>query len=217
MTPTLRRPRQGRGTVIVFALLGAALLAVTLLAALPLAEAQAAPKPEDPKKQTLWDLYLDAKEAYAMKMELGDQALLVDVREPIEIMFTGFTDVVDVNVPFMLANRSAWNEKKSVFLMEKNPDFEPGIARALAERGLGKDTPVILMCRSGGTRGAPSANALWGQGYDRVYVVVDGFEGGTIKQGPQKNWRLKNGWKNAGLPWSYKLNREKMYVMPEGL
>ncbi|RKZ61085.1 MAG: sulfurtransferase, partial [Gammaproteobacteria bacterium] len=24
-------------------------------------------------------------------------------------------------------------------------------------------------------------------------------------------WRLKNGWKNSGLPWSYKLNKEKMY------
>ena len=217
MTRILQRPLQGRGTAVVFALLGAALLAVILLAAVPPTAAQAAPKPEDPKKQTPWDLYLDAKEAYAMKMELGEKALLVDVREPIEIMFTGFTDVVDVNIPFMLANRSAWNEKKSVFQMEKNPDFEPGIARALAERGLGKDAPVILMCRSGGTRGAPSANALWDKGYDRVYVVVDGFEGGTVKEGPQKNWRLKNGWKNAGLPWSYTLNKEKMYFMPEGL
>ena len=217
MSQTLQRALQGRSTVGVFARLGAALLAVTLLAAAPLIAAQAAPKPEDPKKQTPWNLYLDAKEAYVMKMELGEKALLVDVREPIEIMFTGFTDVADVNVPFMLANRSAWNEKKSVFLMEKNPDFEPGIARALAERGLGKDAPVILMCRSGGTRGAPSANALWSKGYDRVYVMVDGFEGGTVKEGPQKNWRLKNGWKNAGLPWSYKLNKEKMYFMPEGL
>ena len=217
MTRILQRPLQRRGTAVVFALLGAALLAVILLAAVPPTAAQAAPKPEDPKKQTPWDLYLDAKEAYAMKMELGEKALLVDVREPIEIMFTGFTDVVDVNVPFMLANRSAWNEKKSVFQMEKNPDFEPGIARALDERGLSKDAPVILMCRSGGTRGAPSANALWGKGYDRVYVVVDGFEGGTVKEGPQKNWRLKNGWKNAGLPWSYTLNKEKMYFMPEGL
>lgn len=191
-------------------------LSVALIAAfafvLPLSAA-AAPEPEDPKKQTPWGLYLDAKEAYAMKTAEGDRVLFVDVREPIEIMFTGFTDVIDVNVPFLIANRGKWHPTKPNFAMEKNPDFEPGIARALEARGLTRDTAVILMCRSGGTRGAPSANALWGKGYSRVYVVVDGFEGGTVKEGAKKNWRLKNGWKNAGLPWSYRLNKEKMYFV----
>ena len=68
------------------------------------------------------------------------------------------------------------------------------------------------MCRSGGERGAPSAKALEGKGYKQVYVVTDGFEGETIKEGPKKNWRLVNGWKNADLPWSYKLNKAKMYL-----
>ena len=175
--------------------------------------ALAAPAPSDPTKQTSWGLYLTSTEAYEMKTAKDREVLFVDVRDPVEIMFTGFTDVVDVNVPFMLADRNRWNPKKPVFLMARNPDFEPGIARALAARGLGKDTPVILMCRSGGTRGAPSAKALEGKGYKSVYVVVDGFEGGTIKSGPKKNWRLKNGWKNSGLPWTYKLNKEKMYGM----
>jgi rhodanese-related sulfurtransferase len=184
--------------------IAAAVLAVSV-------PAGAAPEPKDPKKQTPWHLYLDAREAYDMKTARGGEVLFVDVREPIEIMFTGFTDVVDVNVPFLLANRAKWHPAKPNFAMEVNPDFEPGIARALKARGLTKETPVIVMCRSGGARGAPSAKALWGKGYARVFVVVDGFEGGVIKDGPKKNWRLKNGWKNAGLPWSYKLNKEKMY------
>ena len=188
-----------------------ALIAAAAIA-LPIS-AGAAPEPQAPEKQTPWHLYLDAKEAYEMKTAKGDHILFVDVREPIEIMFTGFTDVVDINVPFLLADRGKWHPTKPNFAMEKNPDFEPGIARALAARGLTKETPVILMCRSGGARGAPSARALWGKGYKEVYVVVDGFEGGTIKEGPQKNWRLKEGWKNAGLPWSYKLNKEKMYFV----
>lgn len=174
--------------------------------------ATAAPEPKDTKKQTPWHLYLDSREAYDMKMAKGDQVLFVDVRDPIEIMFTGFTDVVDINIPFLTANRVKWHSKKPNFSMAKNPDFEPGIARALEARGLSKETPVILMCRSGGTRGAPSAMKLWGKGYSQVYVVTDGFEGGKIKKGDKKNWRLKNGWKNANLPWSYKLNKEKMYV-----
>lgn len=190
----------------------AAALAAAVAVALALPGAtKAAPEPQDPKRQTPWHLYLDAKEAYEMKMANGAQVLFVDVREPIEIMFTGFTDVVDINVPFLIANRDAWHPKKPNFAMEKNPDFESAILRALLARGLTKETPVILMCRSGGTRGAPSALALWGKGYKQVYIVVDGFEGDTLKDGPKKNWRLKNGWKNAGLPWSYKLNREKMY------
>jgi len=67
---------------------------------------------------------------------------------------------------------------------------------------LDKSAPIILMCRSGGTRGAPGAKMLEGKGYENVYVVTDGFEGGKIKQGEMKIWRTKNGWKNAGLPWS---------------
>ncbi len=186
--------------------------ALVVLALSPLA-AGAAPEPEDPKKQTPWHLYLDSREAFEMKQAKGDQVLFVDVREPIEIMFTGFTEVVDVNVPFLIANRSKWNDKKSVFLMEKNPDFESAIAHALSKFGLTKEAPIILMCRSGGTRGAPSANALWDKGYTQVYVVVDGFEGDKVQEGSHKNWRLKNGWKNAGLPWGWKLNREKMYFV----
>ena len=190
-------------------------LALALAAALALAlatSAGAAPEPPDPKRQTTWRLYLDAREAYDMKMARGDEVLFVDVRDPIEIMFTGFTDVVDVNVPFLLADRGRWHPTRPNFAMRKNLDFEPGIARALAARGLTRDAPVILMCRSGGTRGAPSAMALAGKSYAQVYVVVDGFEGGIVRDGPRRNWRLKDGWKNAGLPWSYRLDRRKMYL-----
>lgn len=188
------------------------LAALVLVAAIAApAAGNAAPAPKDPKKQTPWGLYLTSKEAFAMKQAEGGKVLFIDVRDPVEVMFTGFTDVVDANIPFMLANRNKWHEKKPVFKMERNADFEPAIARALAARGLSKDTPVILMCRSGGTRGAPSAKALDGKGYKKVYVVVDGFEGGTVKDGPKKNWRLRDGWKNSGLPWSYKLNKAKMY------
>ncbi|MEQ8584991.1 MAG: sulfurtransferase [Thalassobaculaceae bacterium] len=177
--------------------------------------AQAADAPSDPKKQTSWGLYLTAQEAHDLKMAEGDEALFVDVRDPIEIMFTGFTDVVDANIPFLLSNPAAWNDRKSVFLMERNPGFADAVDAALAARGLDRSAPVILMCRSGGSRGAPSARALEGRGLERVYVVVDGFEGSALKDHPNGPWRLKNGWKNSGLPWGYALNREKMFMRSE--
>ncbi|MER2623044.1 MAG: rhodanese-like domain-containing protein [Accumulibacter sp.] len=170
----------------------------------------AADAPRDPSRRTSWGLYVNSSEAFQMKTgPQGKEMLLVDVRDPVEIMFTGFTDVVDINIPFMLSNRQKWNEQKNVFAMEVNPDFEPRIAKALADRKMSKDSPIILICRSGGERGAPSANALEGKGYAKVYVVVDGFEGDTLKEGEKKNWRLVNGWKNSGLPWSYTLNKSK--------
>ena len=171
----------------------------------------AAPKPSDPGKQTPWDLYVNSKEAYDLKMQLADKVLFVDVRDPAEIQFTGFTDVVDVNIPFKFASIKKWNSKKSVLHMQKNANFIADIEKALANKGLTKDDAIIIMCRSGGTRGAPAANGLFEKGFKKVYVVTDGFEGGTLKKGDKKGWRLKNGWKNSGLPWSYKLNKEKMY------
>jgi len=177
------------------------------------AVALAAPVPESPDRQTSWGLYVDSHEAYEMKTgKDGQKMLFVDVRDPIEIMFTGFTDTVDVNIPYLISNPRKWNDKKNVYAMEPNKSFESQVARALSERGLSKDDAVILMCRSGGERGAPSAKALEGKGYRQVYVVTDGFEGETVKDGPKKNWRLVNGWKNSDLPWSYKLNPKKMYI-----
>lgn len=187
-------------------------LMLALMFAIMAGPATAAPAPSDPERQTSWGLYIDSKEANNLKLQLGDKMLLVDVRDPVEIMFTGFAPAVDVVVPFMSADRTKWNDKKSAFAMEKNPNFEAQIAKALADRGLSKDAPIAIMCRSGGERGAPSAKDLDGKGYSKVYVVVDGFEGDTLKDGERKGWRLVNGWKNSGLPWSYKLDKAK--VMP---
>lgn len=173
---------------------------------------QAADAPTDPKKQTPWGLYLTSTEAYDFKQKHGETALFVDVREPVEIMFTGFTDVVDVNVPFLMVNPTKWNPKKPKLAMEKNPEFANQVLTALEARGLDKDTPVLLMCRSGGTRGAPSAKALVGTGLTQVYVVVDGFEGGSSKTDPNGPHRNVSGWKNSGLPWGYKLNPDKIFL-----
>ncbi len=173
--------------------------------------ALASAKPDDPKKQTPWDLYVDSQEAYDLKTQLGDKALFIDVRDPAEIKFTGFTDVVDINIPYKFADIKKWNSKKSSIHMESNPNFASDIEEALADKNLTKNDAVIIMCRSGGTRGAPAANTLFDRGFKKVYVVTDGFEGSSLKKGDKKGWRLKNGWKNSGLPWSYKLNKEKMY------
>ena len=171
----------------------------------------AASVPKSPKKQTIWNLYVDAKEAGAMKKANPNKVLFIDVRDPIELLFVGYTDVVDYNIPFKTANKNKWHSKKPIFALEVNKHFEEDIAKALKMKNMTKDNSIIIMCRSGGSRGAPAIKLLEGHGYKSIYVVVDGFEGSKTKKGDKKGFRLKNGWKNSGQKWTTKLDKKKMY------
>ena len=156
-------------------------------------------------------LSITPEEVYEMTQEQGEQMLSVDVRDPVEIMFIGFTDSVDTNIPFKLVDRTRWNEKKGVFAMDTNPDFVAQVDEALAAKGLDRDALIVTMCRSGSSRGKPSADYLLERGFNNVKYVENGFQGGSIKEGDQKGLRVKNGWQNSGLPWSPKANPEKIY------
>lgn len=154
---------------------------------------------------------ISAEDAY-MKIQKADQnVLLVDVRDPVEIMFVGFSDAVHINVPYMLVDRSQWNAERNLFKMSQNPDFVADIKAELDKRGLGADAEVITMCRSGSERGEASAMFLREHGFPNARFVINGFQGGAIKEGAQAGFRMKNGWQNSGLPWSAKLNPEKIY------
>lgn len=47
-------------------------------------------------------------------------------------------------------------------------------------------------------------------GYTRVYSVLEGYEGDKAKEGPHAGQRVVNGWRNQGLPWTCKLERNEM-------
>jgi rhodanese-related sulfurtransferase len=85
------------------------------------------------------------------------------------------------------------------------------MADLTAKTNMDKTSTIILMCRSG-DRSARAADLLGKAGYTNVYSVVDGFEGDIAKEGDHKGQRAVNGWKNAGLPWTYDLTKSKMYV-----
>ncbi len=186
-------------------------LIVSVAQVAPVAHA-ADPSRVPPNKQTKAGLYLDAREAYELKQKLGDQVLFVDVRTRAEISYLGMPSVADAHIPaFEHPPNAAWDDKSGRFKMDPNPDFEPELARRLAARQLSKQDTVILICRSG-DRTSRAVNFLTELGYSKVYTVVDGFEGDAIAEGPQAGQRVLNGWKNAGLPWTYKLDKNKMYL-----
>lgn len=155
-------------------------------------------------------LSMTPQAVWSMVQQNPDDILFVDVRDPVEIMFIGFTDAVDINIPFKQVDRTNFNEDKAIFSMPDNPNFARDVEKALQDKGLDKDALIVTMCRSGSARGKPSADYLLSQGFTNVKYVDHGFQGDTVKEGENQGFRLINGWQNAGLPWSLKINPNKI-------
>jgi len=156
------------------------------------------------KKRTTLGLYLSPKEAYNMASK--GKVLFIDVRTREEVNFLGMPTVADANIPYMeMDPMYAWNDKKSTYKLLPNSGFVSTVEDRVKAKGFDKNSPIILMCRSG-DRSALATNLLAKAGFTKVYSVVTGFEGNMSKQGR----RSMDGWKNAGLPWSYKLSKAKM-------
>lgn len=162
------------------------------------------------KKQTPQGRYLTAKEAYDMVGRDPKGVLFLDVRTRAEAVFVGVPTMIDALVPFVeVGDWDAWDDEKKTVKLQANDSFIAGVDEALERKGLGKDGPIILMCRSG-SRSAKAARILHVAGYDEVYTVTDGFEGDEADEGPRQGERTVNGWKNTNLPWTYELERAKL-------
>lgn len=180
---------------------------VMLLLALALAvgaHAQDIPK----AKQSRLGKYLTAPEAAAMLKTDRARILFVDVRTRAELQFVGYATDIDGVVPFVEMSQFAeWDDANNRYKLEPNASFSDGVTRLLKAKGLAKTDTVILICRSG-DRSARSADLLAEAGYPNVYSVIDGVEGDLSPEGR----RTVNGWKNAGLPWTYKMDKKKAYA-----
>jgi rhodanese-related sulfurtransferase len=167
-------------------------------------------------KKTQAGLYLTSPQAYEHILQGSEYTTFIDIRTPEEVQFLGMPTPAHANIPYMQLNEwKAWDDKKNQFLMEVNADFIASVERLIRERGLAKSDAIILICRSG-DRSAKAADLLAGLGYTTVFSVLDGYEGDVAKTGAQTGQRVVNGWKNNGLPWSYRLDKTKMYSLNEG-
>ncbi|MBP8175777.1 MAG: sulfurtransferase [Sphaerotilus sp.] len=159
-------------------------------------------------KRTRAGLYMMAADVPAFLAAQGGRVLFLDVRTRAEAMYVGMAESVDALVPYVEHQElmTDWDEQRRIYRLEPLQDFVPEVERRLAERGLVRTDAVVLICRSG-DRSSRAANRLAEAGFTRVHSVVDGFEGDMSPQGR----RSVNGWKNAGLPWTYRLERSRMY------
>ena len=163
------------------------------------------------KKQTTLGLYMTPQQALDTMKSQPDNTLFIDVRTREEVNFLGMPTVADANIPYMKLNEwFNWNEKKKNFKMEVNSEFIDDITNRLTNKNLSKEDKIIFICRSG-SRSAKATDLLAKLGYTNVYSVTEGFEGDKSKNGDLKGQRVVNGWKNHNLPWSYKLEKNKMY------
>jgi len=158
------------------------------------------------EKQTALGLYVSAKEAYERWKAEPDKVKIIDVRTPEEYLFVGHPTMAwKVPVAVQLYE---WDAEKKRYPMKPLLDF---VARM--REVANPDDTLMLMCRSGG-RSAIAVNFLAQAGFKHVYNIIDGMEGDTI-QDPDSVFvgqRLKNGWKNAGNPWTYNLTPERMVL-----
>lgn len=177
-------------------LLAAAML---LAAAAPAGAGAVDPAALPEAKRTPLGLYMTAAEAAAA----AERAFFVDVRDPLELELVGAPTGIDANIPAALLTRD-YDPARRGHAWEPNPGFPAEVEAALAARGFGKDHPILVSCRSGG-RSALAARRLIAAGFTEVWNVVDGFEGDMDRA---TGARDMNGWRNAGLPWSYEIAPE---------
>ena len=129
-------------------------------------------------------------EAWAL-LERHPGAQMVDVRTAPEWNFVGLPDLSSLG---RAAHLVEWQNFPTMAL---NSDFVASAARRLEASGAGKETPILLLCRSG-SRSRSAAIALTKAGYARAFNVAGGFEGDPNAAGHRG---VTNGWKATGLPW----------------
>ena len=113
-------------------------------------------------------------------------AVLVDVRTSAEWQWVGGADLSSLG-------------KRTVGVEWMRSSGEPNGAFVdqLGEAGVGPDTPVLFLCRSGG-RSAAAARAATAAGLGPAYNIAGGFEGDPDAEGHRGT---VNGWKVDGLAW----------------
>ena len=158
------------------------------------------------EKQTTLGLYVTAREAYDQWQAAPDKVTILDVRTIEEYMWVGHTSMAWL-VPVVAVDYT-WDAGKKQFPLQPLPDF---VARV--QKVAKPDDTLMVMCRSGG-RGAMAVNLLAKAGFKNVYNITDGMEGDTVKDAESvfRGQRLVNGWKNAGLPWTYEIDPARLLL-----
>jgi rhodanese-related sulfurtransferase len=158
------------------------------------------------ERQTSLGLYLTAQEAYDKWQADPDGVKILDVRTPEEYVFVGHAPMA-WNIPFAFQSYE-WEPGKNTLHWELNPDFV-SLVKDWAE----PDDTILVTCRSGG-RSAMAINVLAAAGFTQAHNIIDGMEGSRVEDPDSvfDGMPMKNGWRNAALPWTYDLEPKQMQL-----
>ena len=150
----------------------------------------------------------DVTPSQAYKMATQDpHVFIVDVRTRPEYVLVGHPTIA-YHVPIKF-----WTGKHTSkgYGMVLNENF----SQDLKNRFNPETDTLIFMCRSGG-RSCDAANEAASKAdwpIDKMYNLMGGFEGDKLKNPDSvfNGKRMMGGWKNEGLPWTYKADPNLAY------
>jgi rhodanese-related sulfurtransferase len=125
--------------------------------------------------------------ASTLRQSFGHRAVFIDVRSWSEAE-GGVAAGVDFVVPWRRPGLDG------AIAAAEDPDFVAHVDHAVRLAGGDRDTPVLLICRSGG-RSSAAARRLAEAGYTQVVSVLGGMDGK-----PDAFDDDEQGWRAAGLP-----------------
>ena len=133
---------------------------------------------------------VNSKQAFALLKE--PSTFLVDVRSVAEYVFVGHPEMA-YNIPL-----GFWDERQGLvlnehFIQDLKSRFQP-------------EDKLIFLCQGGG-RSLKAAQAAAGAGFLKVVNLSEGFDGRPDDRG----YFTKEGWRNSGLPYTYKLDEKLAY------
>lgn len=163
-------------------------------------------------------------EAYDMLNTLPD-TYLIDVRTRAEYQFVGHpVNAYLFPYRFLTNEFVKENEQFQYRLTVKNDAFVAEIGKVFK-----KEDNLLIMGRGDGTRSVPAAKALVDAGFQKVFILEDGFEGPEFpffedsnrhkfyRQLAKRNkipgykQRGYYGWQWWGLPWTYEIDPKFIY------
>jgi rhodanese-related sulfurtransferase len=149
----------------------------------------------------------DVTPSQAQKMSQADaHTFIVDVRTRPEYVLVGHPTMAH-HVPIKF-----WTGKHTTkgYGMAMNESF----VQDLKSRFNPKTDTLIFMCRSGSRScTATDVAAKGGWPANKIYNMLGGFEGDKDKNADSafNGKRTMGGWKNEGMPWTYKVDDKLAY------
>jgi rhodanese-related sulfurtransferase len=160
-----------------------------------------------PVKKPHEGINVKPKEAYRLVSENPGSSYIVDVRSRYEYQDVGHT-VGAYNIPVFFYTTEVGHKG---YKMIPNDNF----CSVLKERFNPEKDSLFMICRSGERSTTAVTEAIkCGFKKDKVYNILGGFECDKVHEevSPFKGRRMVGGWRLEGLPWTYKMKPELMYL-----